>query len=143
MAEVFHNPQFEKIIGGHSGIVERQKHFRDYDGNITKVGKLEGYTPHKRNYKANPVVGGELANQQSFGNNSHLSQEFIRAWKYNLPLPPKKQAWLDNVKLRFQKQLTGVPDPVASKDKDGNFIIYSRPDNFLRVVLLKEQPVFD
>ena len=143
MAEVFHNPQFEKIIGAHSGIVERQKHFRDYDGNITKVGKKEGYTPNKRNYAACPIVGAELANQQAFGKNSHLAQEFIDAWKHNTPLPPAKQAFLDQVKVRFRKQLHGTPDPIAQQDKFGNFTIYSRPDNFLRAVLLKEHPTFD
>ena len=143
MAEVFHNPQFDKIIGAHSGIVERQKVFRDYDGNITKIGKKEGYTPNKRNYVAHPVVLGERANQQAFGNVSHLAQEFIDAWKNNTPLPDRKQSFLDQVKSRFYKQLKGKHDPIAPKDKFGNYTIYARPDNFLRAVLRKEHPVFD
>ena len=143
MAKVYHNPQFEKIIGAHSGLVERQKHFRDYDGNITSVGRPEVYTPRKRNYKANPVVGAELANQQDFGNTSHLAQEFINAWKNNTPLPPAKQAYLDQAKIRFRNQLNGTPDPIAPQDKFGNFTIYARPDNFLRALIHKERPVFD
>ena len=121
MAEVFHNPQFDKIIGAHSGIVERQKVFRDYEGNITKIGKKEGYTPHKRNYVAHPVVLGERDNQQAFGKVSHLAQEFIDAWKNNTPLPDSKQAFLDQVKTRFYKQLKGKPDSIAPKDKFGNY----------------------
>ena len=140
MAEVFHNPLFEKIIGAHSGIVERQKVFRDYNGNITKVGKFEGYTPHPRNYKAHPVVLGERANQQAFGNISHIAQELIYAWKNNTTLTPAKQAFLEQVKTRFQKQLTGTPDPIAPQDKFGNYTIYARPDNFLRAILRKEHP---
>ena len=143
MAEVFHNPQFDKIIGAHSGIVERQKVFRDYEGNITKIGKKEGYTPHKRNYVAHPVVLGERDNQQAFGKVSHLAQEFIDAWKNNTPLPDSKQAFLDQVKSRFYKQLKGKPDPIAPKDKFGNYTIYARPDNFIRAVLHKEHPVFN
>lgn len=146
MARIYHQPQVEKIIGAHSknGLIERQKHFRDYEGNVTKVGAPEGYILTKpRNYKYNPPVGAELANQQAFGDTSRLVPEFIDAWKNNTPLPPAKQTFLDRVKVRFRKQLNGKPDPVASKDKDGNYIIYARPDNFLRVVLLKEHPVFD
>ena len=145
MAKVFHKPHVEKIIGAHSkdGFVERQKHFRDYDGNITKVGRLEGYIPKPRNYAANPVILGELANQQAFGQTSHDAQEFILAWKNNTPLPPAKQAFLDDVKARFRSQLTGKPDRIALRDKDGNPTIYARPDNFLRAVLRIEHPAFD
>lgn len=143
MAQVHHNPQFQKVIGAHSGIVERQKFFRDFEGNITREGKLEGYTPHPRDFKANPAVGAELANQQAFGSTSHSAQEFIDAWKNNTPLPPAKQAFLDQVKIRFRKQLNGTPDPIAPKDKFGDYKIYARPDNFLRTVFLKEHPVFD
>ena len=143
MAEVFHNPQFDKIIGAHSGIVERQKVFRDYDGNITKIGKKEGYTPHKRNYVAHPVVLGERDNQQAFGNVSHLAQEFIDAWKNNTPLPDSKQSFLDQVKSCVYKHVKGKHYSIAPKDKFGNYTIYPRPDNFLRAVLRKEHPVFD
>ena len=146
MARIYHNPQVEKIIGAHSknGLIERQKHYRDYDGNITRIGKPEGYIPtNPRNYKYNPPVGNELANLQAFGRSSHDAQEFIEAWKHNTPLPPAKQAFLEQVKVRFRKQLNGKPDPIAPKDKDGNYTIYARPDNFLRAVLLKEPPIFD
>ena len=143
MAEVFHTSQFEKIIGEYGGLVERQKVFHDFDGNITKIGKKEGYVPHKRNFKMNPSVGNERANQLSFGSDSHAAQEFVNAWKNNLPLPPDKQAFLDQVKARFNAQLNGTPDPIAPQDKFGNFTIYARPDNFLRAVFRVEHPVFD
>lgn len=145
MAKVYHKPHIEKVIGAHSknGFVERQKHFFDYEGNVTKVGRLEGYIPKPRNYAANPVVLGELANQQSFGSASHDSQEFIDAWKNNTPLPEKKQAFLDDVKARFKAQLDGKPDRIAKPDKFGNFKPYVRPDNFIRAVLRIEHPDFD
>lgn len=79
MATIYHTSHIKKVIGAHSkdGLVERQKHFFDYDGNLTKVGKSEGYIPNPRNYVANPITPGEHANQQAFGNNSHQAQEFI------------------------------------------------------------------
>ena len=145
MAKIFHAPHIKKVLGAHGkgGIVERQKHFFDYDGNITKAGRLEAYIPKPRNYVANPVVGAELANQQAFGNTSHNAQEFIDAWKHNTPLPEKKQAFLDDVKARFRAQLDGKPDRIAKPDKFGNYKPFVRPDNFLRAVLLAEHPDFD
>ena len=98
---------------------------------------------NKRNYVAHPVVLGERDNQQAFGNVSHLAQEFIDAWKNNTPLPDRKQSFLNQVKSRFYKQLKCKHDPIAPKDKFGNYTIYARPDNFIRAVLRKEHPVFD
>jgi len=145
MATVVHKSHLKKVIGAHSkdGFIERQKVFQDYDGNVTKVGKLEGFIPNKRNYAANPPTPGELANQQAFGANSHEAMEFINAWKNNTPLPEKKQAFLDEVKERFKRQLSGKHDRIAPKDKFGKYTIYARPDNFLRAVLKAEHPVFD
>ncbi|MBO4362337.1 MAG: hypothetical protein J5823_06090 [Paludibacteraceae bacterium] len=143
MAKIYHKPHIEKIIGGHSGLVERQKVYHDFEGNITSIGRLEAFTPHKRNYKANPVVFGELANQLSFGKSSHSAQEFIDAWKNNTPLPEKKQAFLEEVKARFRAQLTGEPDRIAKPDKYGQFHPYVRPDNFIRAILHVEHPKFD
>ena len=74
----------------------------------------------------------------AFGNASHLAQEFIDALKNKTPLPPERQALLDSYKARFYKQLKGKPDPIAPKDKDGNFTIYARIDNFIRAILRKE-----
>lgn len=142
MAKIKHNPHIEEIIGAHSkgGTVERRKHFRDYDGNIVKVGRLEAYIPHARNYVAHPAVGAERDNQQAFGRASRLAQEFIRALKTKTPLSKEKQALLDSYKARFNAQLKGKPDSVAPRDKDGNFTIYARIDNFIRAVIRKEKP---
>ena len=142
MAKIKHNPHIEEIIGAHSkeGMVERRKVFRDYDGNVTKVGRLEAYIPNSRNYVARPPIAGELANMKAFGSASHLAQEFISALRDKTPLPPEKQALLDSYKARFYAQLNGTPDPIAPKDKDGNYLIYSRIDNFIRAVLRKERP---
>lgn len=142
MAKIKHNPHIEEMIGAHSknGTVERRKVFRDYDGNVTRIGRLEAYIPNKRNYKANPSIGYELLNQKAFGNASHLAQEFIDALKNHTTLPEPKQALLDGYKARFYAQLKGKHDPIAPKDKDGNYIIYSRIDNFIRAVLRKENP---
>ena len=142
MAKIKHNPHIEEIIGAHSkeGLVERRKVFRDYDGNVTKVGRLEAYIPNSRNYVARPPIAGELANMKAFGSASHLAQEFISALRDKTPLPPEKQVLLDSYKARFYAQLNGTPDPIASKDKDGNYTIYARIDNFIRAVLRKEHP---
>lgn len=131
------------MIGAHSkdGTVERRKVFRDYDGNVTRVGRLEAYIPHSRNYKASPIYFRERANMTAFGNASHLAQEFIDSMRNKTPLPPEKQALLDSYKARFYAQLNGPHDPIAPKDKDGNYLIYSRIDNFIRAVLRKENPV--
>ena len=144
MAKIKHKPHIEEMIGAHSkdGTVERRKVFRDYDGNVTRVGRLEAYIPHSRNYKASPIYFRERANMTAFGNASHLAQEFIDSMRNKTPLPPEKQALLDSYKARFYAQLNGPHDPIAPKDKDGNYLIYSRIDNFIRAVLRKENPVF-
>jgi hypothetical protein len=115
--------------------------FRDYDGNVTRVGRLEAYIPHSRNYKANPIYFRERANMTAFGNASHLAREFIDSMRNKTPLTPEKQALLDSYKARFYAQLNGPHDPIAPKDKDGNYLVYSRIDNFIRAVLRKENPV--
>ena len=142
MAKIEHTPDIKEMIGAHSkgGTVERRKHFHDYDGNITKVGRLEAYKPQPRNYKANPILQRERANMNAFGNASHLAQEFIDALKNKTPLSPEKQALLDSYKARFYKQLNGKPDPIAPKDRNGNYTIYARIDNFIRAILRKESP---
>jgi len=55
MAKIKHAPHIEEMTGAHSGIVERRKTFHDYDGNVTKIGRLEAFKPRPRNYKANPI----------------------------------------------------------------------------------------
>jgi len=142
MAKIKHSPHVQEMIGAHSknGTVERRKTFHDYDGNVTKVGRLEAYIPHPRNYKANPILLRERANMTAFGNASHLAQEFISAMRDKTPLSPEKKALLDTYKERFYKQLKGTPDPIAPKDKDGNPTIYVRIDNFIRAVIRKEKP---
>lgn len=145
MATIVHNPYLQAAKGRHAkdGLVERQKFFRDYDGGALRPGKFEGYIPKKRNFITNPPTLGEQANQQAFGANSHEAMEFINAWKNHTPLPEKKQAFLDEVKERFKRQLSGKHDRIAPKDKFGKYTIYMRPDNFLRAVLKAEHPVFD
>lgn len=145
MAKIEHSPGIESMIGARGKkqkhpLVERQKHFKDYDGKVTKIGRLEAYEPRPRNYAAAPVREGEKANRQSFGNASHLAQEFINSLRNKTPLPPEKQAFLDGIMARFYAQLKGKPDPIAPKDKEGNYTIYARPDNFIRAVLRKEKP---
>ena len=141
MARIKHASDIEEIIGARGGLIERRKVFRDYDGNITKIGRLEAYTPSPRNYKAKPVWLAERANMQAFGNASHLAKELIDALKFKTPLPSEKQAFLDSCKARFYAQLKGKPDPIASCDKDGNYTVYARIDNFIRAVIRKEHPL--
>ena len=130
------------MLGAHSkgGMVERRKIFRDYDGNITKVGRLEAYTPRPRNFKTSPALIRERANMSQFGAASQFAKEFVDALRNKTPLPPDKQAMLDGYKARFYAQLNGTPDPIAPKDKDGNYLIYARIDNFIRAVIRKERP---
>ncbi len=141
MARIKHEPHIEEIIGAHSknGMVERRKTFRDYDGNITRVGRLEAYVKKPRNYNANPIMSNERANMMAFGSASHLAKELIDSLKNQTPLTADKQALLDQLKARFYKQLKGKPDPIAPRDRQGNFTIYSRIDNFIRAALRKEK----
>ncbi|MBQ9296260.1 MAG: hypothetical protein IJ204_03605 [Paludibacteraceae bacterium] len=143
MAKIKQDYSSLEVIGSlntKNGLTVRKKRFRDYEGNITSVGRLEVYKPNPRNYTVSPPRGKEKANMAAFGNASHLAQEFINALKNKTPLPPQKQALLDAYKQRFYAQLKGTPDPVAPKDKDGNFTIYARMDNFIRAVIRKEPP---
>lgn len=145
MAKIRHDSSVNEIIGSlntKNGLTIRKKHFHDFDGNVTKEGRLEVYKPNPRNFVAHPAIGKELANQKAFGNVSHLAQEFIDALKNHTALPEPKQAFLDSLKTRFYAQLKGKPDPIAPKDRDGNFVIYGRIDNFIRAVLRKENPQF-
>ena len=142
MAKIKHTPDIEEMLGAHSknGMVERRKIFRDYDGNVTKVGRLEAYIPHPRNFKTSPALIRERANMSQFGAASHFAKELIDALKFKTPLSPDKQALLDGYKARFYAQLNGTPDPIAPKDKNGDYLIYARIDNFIRAVLRKESP---
>ena len=142
MAKIKHTSDIKEMIGAHSkkGLVERRKIFRDYDGNVTKIGRLEAYKPNPRDFKHSPALIRERANMSQFGAASQFAKEFIDALKFKTPLPPEKQAMLDNYKARFYAQLKGTPDPIAPKDKDGNYLIYARIDNFIRAVLRKERP---
>ena len=145
MARIHHDSSVNEIIGSlnsKNGLTIRKKHFHDYNGNITREGRLEVFKPNPRDYKTHPATRKEAANQHSFGSASHLAQEFIDALKYKTPLSPQKQAFLDSCTARFYAQLKGAPDPVAPKDRDGNYVIYARIDNFIRAVLRKEKPVF-
>ena len=142
MAKIQHASDIESMLGAHSkgGIVERRKVFRDYDGNVTKVGRLEAFRPRPRNFKTSPALIRERANMSQFGAASHFAKELIDSLKFKTPLPPDKQTLLDGYKTRFYAQLNGTPDPIAPKDKDGNYRIYARIDNFIRAVLRIERP---
>ena len=142
MAKIKHTPDIEEMRGAHSKncMVERRKIFRDYDGNVTKVGRLEAYKPRPRNFKTSPALIRERANMSQFGAASHFAKELIDALKFKTPLPPDKQALLDGYKARFYAQLKGTPDSIAPKDKDGNYLIYARIDNFIRAVIRVERP---
>ncbi len=97
MARIKHSAGIEEMPGAHSkdGIVERRKIFRDYDGNVTKVGRLEAYVPNPRNFKTSPALIRERANMSQFGAASQFAKEFIDALKFMTPLSPEKQAMLD------------------------------------------------
>lgn len=142
MAKIKHTSDIKEMIGARAkgGLVERRKIFRDYDGNVTKIGRLEAYCPNPRNFKTSPALIRERANMSQFGAASHFAKEFTDALKNKTPLPPEKQALLDGYKARFYAQLNGTPDPIAPKDKDGNYLIYARLDNFIRAVLRVERP---
>jgi len=141
MAKIKHSSDITEIRGARGELMERRKTFHDYDGNVTRVGRLEAYVKRPRNYNTNPIYAHERANMDAFGNASHLAQEFVNALKNKTPLPPEKQALLDSYKARFYAQLSGQPDPIAPKDKEGNYTIYARIDNFIRAILRKEPPL--
>lgn len=139
MAKIKHKPHIEEMIGHtKGGLTERRKTFHDFDGNVTKVGRLEAYVKEARNYKTHPILLRERANMTNFGNASHMATEFINALKFKTPLPPEKQALLDSYKARFYAQLDGTPDPIAHLEKDGTYKIYVRIDNFIRAILRVE-----
>ena len=142
MAKIKHTPDIQEMLGAHSknGIVERRKTFHDYEGNITKVGRLEAFKPKPRNFKTSPALIRERANMLQFGAASQFAKEFTDALKNKTTLSPEKQTLLDSYKARFYAQLKGTPDPIAPKDKEGNYLIYARIDNFIRAVIRKERP---
>lgn len=56
MARIKHSAGIEEMPEAHSkdGIVERRKIFRDYDGNVTKVGRLEAYVSTTPQFQDQP-----------------------------------------------------------------------------------------
>ena len=143
MAKLKYNSSVEEITGSlntKNGLTIRKKTFRGFDGEITKVGRMEVFKPNPRNFKTNPPLLREKANMTAFGKASHLAKELINAAKNKTPLEPAKQALLASYMARFYAQLKGKPDPIAPRDKDGNYTIYVRPDNFIRAVIRIENP---
>ena len=104
MAKLKYNSSVEEITGSlntKNGLTIRKKTFRGFDGEITKVGRMEVFKPNPRNFKANPPLLREKANMTAFGKASHLAQELINAAKNKTPLEPAKQALLDSYMARF------------------------------------------
>ena len=93
------------------------KVFRDYDGNVTRVGRLEAYIPKSRNYKANPIYFRERANMTAFGNASHLAQEFIDSMRNKTPFRRKNKPSWTPTKPASMPNSTGLTIPSHPKIK--------------------------
>ena len=80
MAKIKHTSHIEEILGAHEkgGMTERRKHYHDYDGNVTKVGRLEAYTPK-------PLLQNPLLQAAQGQTGSHRTQGQRRSFYHLRP----------------------------------------------------------
>lgn len=141
MAKIKYNDGIEQMTGALSkkGLVQRQKHLHDYNGNITKTCRVEAYkVEHPRNFKNRPAIGAELAHQTSFGEASKIANELLRAFKRRDTLTPEQLLRFEDFKRRFDAQLKGKPDRLAPRDAHGVQKIYYGFDHFVRAIIYHE-----
>lgn len=108
------------------GTIFRVKKYRSSNGAIIATGKQEAFrVMNPRDFKHKPAKGAELANMKRFGEAHRLSLELIQAGKYtdaelaSMPASERERVeqlrvQLAEYQLRFDRQLTGDPDPQAS-----------------------------
>jgi len=133
MAKVILEYPFNAILGKINkkvkrGIVQRQKKFRDADGNVVGVAKLEGYTiENPRNYKTNPLQGEQLENVTTF-------QQAVAIAKAERANPERLAYWTNRWKNQLKKGESDAPiNPATHQHR-----IYVRLDIFIQTVIQRE-----
>ena len=139
MAKIKYATGISEVIGAlnksSEGIVQRRKHFRGPNGDITREGRIEAYVIHNpRDFKTKPAKGAELAHQTSFGAASREANELIRAVK-NGNASALQKSKHDQLAARYYAQLKGTPDPAAPLDENGKGQIYGSFNCFVRSML--------
>ncbi len=107
------------------GTIFRQKKYRSSTGAVLHTCVQEAYkVENPRNFKKKPPKGAELANMNRFGEAHRRSLALINAGKLTpeelTALPAEERAAAEALRaqlavyqLRFEKQLSGSPDPQA------------------------------
>lgn len=107
------------------GTVFRRKTYRASTGAVLHTCAQEAYiVANPRDFKKNPPKGAELANMNRFAEAHRRSLALIRAGKLTpdelaaMPAPEREEAeqlreLLASYQTRFDKQLSGAPDPQA------------------------------
>ena len=142
MAKIKYSPGIEEVIGSvnkaHKGIVQRRKHFRGPNGDVTKIGRIEAYIlDNPRNFKINPAQGAELEHQTAFGKASKEANSLIQAVKKGTATP-EQQTRYDSFVQRYYAQREGIPDPSAPLDEKGKGKIYGSFNCFVRMMIYYE-----
>jgi hypothetical protein len=108
-----------------NGTVFRQKKYRSETGAVLHTCVQEAFVVGApRDFKKKPPKGAELANMKRFGEAHRRSLALLKAGKLTadelaaLPAEEREaaeqlRAQLADYKTRFERQLTGAPDPQA------------------------------
>ena len=136
MAKIAFNPAIEGIRGAmsKSGMIARQKIYRDARGRITGYGRQEAYfIANPRDFKRHPMRGKELAYHD-------LWREVCLQAKNELADAEKRAVW----QVRFEAQSWSVkgsrPDSMAPVDKStGAQKRYSQLPAFVRAMIYQEK----
>jgi hypothetical protein len=107
------------------GTIFRQKKYRSETGAVLHTCVQEAYVvDFPRDFKKNPPKGAELANMKRFGEAHRRSLILLKVGKLTpdelAALPDKEReaaeqlrAQLAEYRIRFEKQFSGTPDPLA------------------------------
>ena len=136
MAKIAFSPAIEGIRGAmsKSGLIARQKIYRDARGRITGYGRQEAYfIANPRDFKRHPMRGKELAYHD-------LWREVCLQAKNELADAEKRAVW----QVHFEAQSWSVkgsrPDSMAPVDKStGAQKRYSQLPAFVRAMIYQEK----
>ena len=136
MAKIAFSPAIEGIRGAmsKSGLIARQKIYRDARGRITGYGRQEAYfIANPRDFKRHPMRGKELAYHD-------LWREVCLQAKNELADAEKRAVW----QVRFEAQSWSVkgsrPDSMAPVDKStGSQKRYSQLPACVRAMIYQEK----
>ncbi|MCQ2311433.1 MAG: hypothetical protein MJZ64_06775 [Paludibacteraceae bacterium] len=133
MARIKYNFLIDSVSGKfcrkeHNGTIQRQKHFRDENGNIIGEGVNESFSYlNPRDYRKNPPHGEEARNVSVFG-------QAVKLAKVERANPERLAYWTN----RWHRQLKKGESDAPLNPETGQPRIYRRLDLFIQTVIQRE-----